>query len=62
MALLAKMPLAQASGMGVNAFVVYTLVLTTGLTYANAMVLTLFDGILFVVLTATGLRWLRFWA
>lgn len=56
MALLAKMPLAQASGMGVNAFVVYTLVLTTGLTYANAMVLTLFDGILFVVLTATGLR------
>ncbi|MCI8499207.1 MAG: NCS2 family permease [Clostridia bacterium] len=56
MALLAKMPLAQASGMGVNAFVVYTLVLTSGLTYANAMVLTLLDGVIFVILTATGLR------
>ena len=57
MALYAKMPLAQASGMGVNAFIVYSLVLgNTGLTYANCMVFTLLDGIIFVVLTATGLR------
>jgi len=56
MAFLAKMPLAQASGMGVNAFVVYTLVLSYGLTYANAMVFTLLDGIIFVILTVTGLR------
>lgn len=57
MALYAKMPLAQASGMGVNAFIVYTLVLGgTGLTYANCMVFTLLDGVIFVVLTATGLR------
>ena len=56
MAFLAKMPLAQASGMGVNAFVVYTLVLSYGLTYANAMVFTLLDGVIFVILTATGLR------
>lgn len=57
MALLAKMPLAQASGMGVNAFIVYTLVLGgTGLTYANCMVFTLLDGVIFVILTATGLR------
>ena len=57
MALLAKMPLAQASGMGVNAFIVYTLVLgETGLSYANCMVFTLLDGVIFVILTATGLR------
>jgi AGZA family xanthine/uracil permease-like MFS transporter len=60
MAFLAKMPLAQASGMGVNAFIVYTLLLktnpVTGLTYANCMVFTLLDGVIFVVLTATGLR------
>ncbi|MGN0806290.1 MAG: NCS2 family permease [Candidatus Coproplasma sp.] len=57
MAFLAKMPLAQASGMGVNAFIVYTLVLgNTGLTYANSMVFTLIDGAIFVLLTVTGLR------
>ena len=57
MAFLAKMPLAQASGMGVNAFVVFTLVLYgAGLTYANAMVFTLLDGIIFIILTVTGLR------
>lgn len=55
MALLAKMPLAQASGMGVNAFVVYNLV-GGGLTYANAMVFTLLDGVIFIILTVTGLR------
>ena len=39
MAFLAKMPLAQASGMGINAFIVYTLILGgTGLSYANCMV------------------------
>lgn len=57
MAFFAKMPLAQASGMGVNAFIVFTLVLgNTGLTYANAMVFTLLDGAIFVLLTVTGLR------
>ncbi len=56
MAFLAKMPLAQASGMGVNAFVVFNLVKFGGLTYANAMVFTLLDGIIFIVLTVTGLR------
>lgn len=56
MAFLAKMPLAQASGMGVNAFVVFSLVLGGGLTYANAMVFTLLDGVIFILLTATGAR------
>lgn len=57
MAFLAKMPLAQASGMGINAFIVYTLLLNgTGLTYANCMMFTLIDGVIFVLLTVTGLR------
>ncbi len=57
MAFLAKMPLAQASGMGVNAFIVYTLLLNgSNLTYANCMVFTLLDGVIFLLLTATGLR------
>ena len=57
MAFLAKMPLAQASGMGINAFIVYTLVLGgTGLTYANCMMFTLLEGLVFVILTVTGLR------
>jgi len=54
--LLANLPLAQASGMGLNAYFVYTLCLTLGLTYANALVLVLLDGVIFIVLTVTGLR------
>lgn len=57
MALLAKMPLAQASGLGATAYVTGTLLAAgTGLTYANAMIFVLLDGIIFVLLTATGLR------
>ncbi len=54
--LLANLPLAQAPGMGLNAFFVYTVCNGLGFTYANALVLVLFDGLLFIVLTATGLR------
>ena len=54
--LLANLPLAQAPGMGLNAFFVYTACMTFGLSYANALVLVLFDGIIFVLLTVTGLR------
>ncbi len=60
--LLANLPLAQASGMGLNAFFVYTCVLGFGMSYANALVLVLFDGLLFIVLTITGLRKLIFQA
>lgn len=57
MSLLARMPLAQASGMGINAFIVYTLLKEgTGLTYANCMMFTLVEGAIFIVLTVTGLR------
>lgn len=54
--LLSNLPLAQASGMGLNAFFVYTVCVGFGLTYANALVLVLIDGIIFILLTVTGLR------
>ncbi len=54
--LLANLPLAQASGIGLTAFFVYTVCLKFGFTYANALVLVLLDGIVFIILTVTGLR------
>lgn len=54
--LLSNLPLAQAPGMGLNAFFVYTVCLTLGFSYANALVFVLIDGLVFVLLTATGLR------
>ena len=60
MGLIAKLPLALASGMGINAFFVYTVCIGSGLSYANALVLILLEGILFIVLTVTGLRKMLF--
>ncbi|MDY6024396.1 MAG: NCS2 family permease [Candidatus Borkfalkiaceae bacterium] len=57
--LLAKLPLAQATGMGLNAYFVYTVCgfgMSNGLSYANALVFILIDGIVFLLLTVTGLR------
>ncbi|MBQ8836404.1 MAG: NCS2 family permease [Clostridia bacterium] len=54
--LLANLPLAQASGMGLNAFFVYTVCIGFGLSYANALVLILIEGLVFIFLTVTGLR------
>ncbi len=54
--LLSNLPLAQASGMGLNAFFVYTVCIGFGLSYANALVLILLEGTVFILLTVTGLR------
>ena len=54
--LLSGLPLAQAPGMGLNAFFVYTMCLGFGFTYANALVFILIDGLVFILLTVTGLR------
>ncbi len=57
MAFLAKMPLAQASGMGINAYIVFSIIgAIPGMTYANSMIFVLLDGVIFLILTATGLR------
>ena len=54
--LMARLPLAQASGMGLNAFFVFTICFKMGFTYANALLMVLVDGIVFILLTVTGLR------
>lgn len=54
--LLSNLPLAQASGMGLNAYFVYTVCLGFGFSYANALVMVLIDGVVFMILTVTGLR------
>ncbi len=53
---MANLPLAMATGMGLNAYFVYTVCFGLGFTYANALVLVLMDGLVFIVLTVTGLR------
>ena len=60
MALVARLPMAQASGMGLNAFFVFTICLGSKLSYANALVLILIEGVVFIILTATGLRKMLF--
>lgn len=55
-AFIANLPLGLASGMGLNAFFVYTVCFSFGLTYANALTLVLLDGIVFTILTVTGIR------
>ena len=57
---LANLPLAQAPGMGLNAFFVYTVCFGLGFSYANALLFVLADGLLFVILTVTGIRKLVF--
>lgn len=54
--LMARLPLAQASAWGLNAFFVYTVCFGMGFSYANALVMVLVDGIVFILLTVTGLR------
>lgn len=58
--LMARLPLAQASGMGLNAFFVYTVCFGLGFTYENALVMVLVDSLVFILLTVTGLRKLIF--
>lgn len=55
-AVLANMPLAQAPGMGLNAFFAYTVVLSMGYTYNQALVIVFISGIFFIVITKIGLR------
>ena len=54
--LMARLPIAQSTGLGINAFFVYTCCLAFGFTYANSLVFVLIDGIIFLILTLTGLR------
>ena len=56
MAIYAKLPFALAPGMGLNAFFAFTVVLTMGYTWQFALTAVLIEGIIFILLTITGLR------
>lgn len=52
----AKLPFAQAPGMGLNAFFAYTVVLGMGYTYSQGLVVVFISGIFFILITKIGLR------
>ena len=57
MSLHAKLPFAQASGMGLNAYFAFSVVNgTNGLTLANGLLIIFISGILFLTLTLVGVR------
>ncbi|MCA0984399.1 NCS2 family permease [Halobacillus yeomjeoni] len=56
MGLFARYPIALAPGMGLNAFFAYTVVLGYGIPWQTALAGVLASGLIFIVLTVTGLR------
>lgn len=56
MAVLAKLPFALAPGMGLNAFFAYTVVLGMGYSWQFALTAVLIEGIIFILMTISGLR------
>lgn len=56
MALYARLPFVLAPGMGLNAFFAYTIVLTMGYTWQFALTAVFIEGVIFILLTITGLR------
>jgi AGZA family xanthine/uracil permease-like MFS transporter len=56
MGLVANYPFALAAGLGLNAFVGFTLVGTMGLTWPQAMGVIVLEGLLITVLVLTGFR------
>lgn len=56
MAVYAKLPFVLAPGMGLNAFFAFTIVLTMGYTWQFALTAVFLEGLIFILLTITGLR------
>lgn len=56
MAVYAKKPFGLAPGMGLNAFFVFTVCLTMGYPWQMALTAVLIEGIIFIILSATGIR------
>jgi adenine/guanine/hypoxanthine permease len=56
MALVAKLPFALASGMGLNAFFAYTVVLEMGYSWQLALTAVFIEGIIFIILTFLNIR------
>ena len=56
MGLFANVPMALAAGLGVNAFVAFTLVAGRGLDWADAMGVIVIEGVVMLILVLVGLR------
>ena len=56
MGLIARYPIGLAPGMGLNAFFAFTVVLTYGIPWQTGLTGVLFSGLIFIVLSLTGLR------
>lgn len=56
MGVYAKLPFGVAPGMGINAFFVFTIILTQGVWWQTALGIVFWAGVLFLLISATGLR------
>ncbi|MBQ3419067.1 MAG: NCS2 family permease [Erysipelotrichaceae bacterium] len=56
MGLLSNYPVALSAGMGTNALFSYTLCLGAGYTYQEALAVVFLSGVIFVIISITGLR------
>ncbi|WP_050636262.1 NCS2 family permease [Candidatus Stoquefichus sp. SB1] len=56
MGLLANYPVALSAGMGVNALFTYTICFSMGLSYQGALACVFVSGIIFLIISITGLR------
>ena len=54
--LLSNYPMAQAPGMGLNAFFTFTVVFSLGYSWQQGLAIVFLSGVLFLILTITGLR------
>jgi len=56
MGVFANFPVALAPGMGINAFFTFTVVFTYGLSYQAALAAVFISGVLFLIISVSGLR------
>ena len=56
MALMANLPFALSAGMGLNAFLAYTVVITMGYSWQIALLAVFIEGIIFIILSLTNVR------
>ncbi|MDQ8205479.1 NCS2 family permease [Pelagicoccus sp. SDUM812003] len=56
MAALTNFPIAQAPGMGTNSYFAFVICIGAGLSWQTALSLTFWNGVLFLLLSVTGLR------
>ena len=56
LAIMAKLPFAQAPSMGLNAFFAYTLVLSMGYSWQTALTVMFVEGLIFVLITFLNIR------